>query len=220
MTFNLEKIYSEYHLPGNYVRFYLVGFLLFFIPQTRSVFIAITAPSLLLVYISVFIHHKYQAKKDSWVALFIVIAGFFVEVAGVQTGTIFGYYTYQEGLGIKFFDTPILIGINWLFMVYASHSIVSLFLHNKIVRVFLGALLMVLYDLILEFAAPLMNMWYFEDGYPPVINFIAWYALGLFFLVLVEYFGIKTNNKPARALFIIQLLFFAIIAMVNLIFKI
>jgi len=43
-------------------------------------------------------HEKWDGKFIAAIAI-VAVAGFFVEVAGVQTGIIFGEYTYGKTLG-------------------------------------------------------------------------------------------------------------------------
>jgi putative membrane protein len=50
----------------------------------------------------------------------VYLAGFFIEVIGVNTGQIFGDYIYGTALGIKLWATPLLIGVNWLILVYST----------------------------------------------------------------------------------------------------
>ena len=48
------------------------------------------------------------------VTLFLLVAvlGFAIEWYGVHTGSPFGFYQYGEGLGIKWKDIPLVIGLN------------------------------------------------------------------------------------------------------------
>ncbi len=206
-----NKFISEKEMPINFVRFYAVGLLLFLLPWTRSIFVTITPYTLLLVFAVVFYFHKKWDFKTIMVFSFIAVASYFLEVAGVSTDKIFGSYVYGSGLGLKIAETPLIIGLNWLFLVYSSHSIVSIRLKNPFLKIITGAALMVLYDIIIEFVAPEMKMWKFSGYYPPVQNFISWFAAAVVFHTIVTFSGIKTNNKPARSLFIIQLSFFVIL---------
>jgi len=126
----------------------------------------------------------------------------------VNKGTLFGRYYYGNALGIKILDTPILIGLNWLILVYCTSAIVNHFAKKKITRIFLGALLMVAYDVLLEYVAPAMDMWSWETRYPGIRNFVMWFLTALVFHVLFQLLDLKIENKPARYLFLIQILFF------------
>ena len=52
---------------------------------------------------------------------------------------------------------------------------------------------MVLYDVIMEQVAPVMDMWKFDDGVPPLRNYISWFLLAVIFHSLVRLAGIKTR---------------------------
>lgn len=207
-------------MPLNFIRFYTVGLALFILPWTRPFFVSITSFSLLLVFFAVFLFHKTWDLKTIIIFAFTVIASFFLEVVGVNTGQIFGEYTYGNGLGLKIAETPVLIGFNWLFLVYASHSIVSQRFRNPVLKIFTGAGLMVLYDFIIELVAPSMYMWTFSTSYPPAQNFIAWFLASVLFHTIFTFSGINTNNKPARSLFVIQFMFFVILSIFIILFLI
>ena len=83
--------------------FYLVGFLGFVIPFTKALFITITPFALLLnTYLLAVYHHKYTFK-DTFLFLLIFLSGYIIELIGVKTGFVFGYYTYGGALGPKLF---------------------------------------------------------------------------------------------------------------------
>jgi len=191
--------------------FYVVGLLLFILPNTRQLFVAITPYTLLLVFILVFYFHQKWDKKSILVFSFIGLASYLLEVVGVNTGQIFGDYAYGSGLGFKIAETPLIIGLNWLFLIYATQSIVSLRFRNPYLKILTGALLMVLYDIVIEFVAPEMRMWKFTGLYPPVQNYVSWFVASVFLHTLVTFSGINTNNKSARSLFVIQLAFFILL---------
>lgn len=209
----------EKSMPMMFVRFYAVGLLLFFIPYTRGLFVSITSLSLLLVIAAVFVFHRtWNPRTIGWFA-FIVVSSFFLEMAGVQTGKIFGSYSYDSGLAPLVNGTPLIIGFNWLFLVYASHDIVSRWGKlNPILRVIAGSLLMIGYDLVLEWVAPFMRMWQFDSGFAPLRNFLVWLGVAIFYHAGFELLGIRSDNLPARALFVLQLCFFGIIGLFSKMF--
>ena len=77
---------------------------------------------------------------------------------------------------------------------------------------------MVGYDSIMELAAPPMQMWHFDRFYPPIENFAIWFLGSLVFHTLVVACKIDVENKAARMLFGIQILFFGLIAVFSLLF--
>lgn len=214
----LHKLVSADELPKNFIRFYGVGLVLFMLPLTRPLFVHITALSILLVLIAVFYHHKKWNFKTICLFVLVAVSSFLIEAIGVASGQLFGNYQYDSGLGIKLFHTPLIIGVNWLFLVYASNSIATRITHNALSKILLGASLMVVYDLVMELAAPPMNMWHFDSFYPPMENFIMWFVMSCIFHTLFVIFKIDTSNTPARALFWIQMMFFMIISLYSILF--
>jgi len=205
-------------MPVNFVWFYSVGFVLFVLPATRGFFNAITAFTLLMVIGIVFyFHKKWNTKTICWFA-FIIISSFLIEMTGVSTGKLFGTYQYDSSLGLKLYETPLIIGLNWLFLVYATHDIAGKITRKSWFKILLGAGLMVFYDLVLELVAPVMLMWHFNTFYPPLLNFASWFVAAAIFHTVFVYAKIRFDNRPARKLFWIQMGFFALISLYRLIF--
>lgn len=202
-------------LPITFIVFYSVGLALYLTPPTHNLFIQITPYTLVLVAVAIFSHHKEWSPKAISVLAGIFLLSFITEVIGVATGKLFGTYVYGEGLGFKIADVPLIIGLNWTFLTYASNSIVSKYTSKNIPVIVGAALLMVLYDILLEKVAPLMDMWSFSRNDPPVSNYVVWFLMALVFNWAVQKFNIDTQNRPARWLFFIQIGFFVIIAIYN-----
>lgn len=213
------NFYPKNNLPVTEVKkfiliFYSVGFLGFLIPWSRNFFVAITPFALLLSIYLLAIYHSKYSKRD--IIMFIVVAtlGFFIEVIGVNTGFIFGNYSYGGALGIKLFETPLLIALNWLFLTYTACAI-SEKISNKItIQILIAPSLMLLYDLILEQLAPFMDMWNWKDSVVPLKNYIAWWVIGFLFVTLIKFSKIETKNPLAVILFISQFVFFALLYLV------
>jgi len=120
------------------VIFYVVGIAGFTIPFLQPVFKVITPLALLLgVYLLAIYHGKFSVK--SLIIFFTVfLTGLLVEVIGVNTGLIFGEYTYGKTLGPKIWNTPLMIGVNWLFLVYAIASITEKLKAPAIVQILIS----------------------------------------------------------------------------------
>jgi len=154
-------------------------------------------------------HHqtKYDAKTII-VFSFIYVAGLCIEIIGVKTGKVFGIYHYGSSLGPKIFGTPLIIGLNWLFLVYASASLVEKFKIPDLFKSFLSAALMVVYDIVTEQVAGTLDIWHWENQSIPLQNYVAWFGLALIFVITLKIFRIKTTNPVAFLLFISQFLLF------------
>ena len=209
---------AQSKLADFFIQFYLVGLLLFIFPYTRNLFIFLIPFSLLLVAGAVFLWYPKKirgtCRPDAGTAfwfLIIYISSLSLEIAGVRTGEIFGSYSYGEGLGWKVCGTPLIIGLNWLMLIYAAYDIALRTIPRVIPRILFAALLMTLYDIVLEWAAPAMKMWTFHDGYPGWKNFAAWFIASALYAAGFWALRIRPYNPPARTLFLIQILFFILI---------
>lgn len=196
--------------------FFIVGIIGFTIPFTSDFFIHLTPLALLLSVTALVLFHKPVSHKKILIPFLpIFITSFIIEVAGVQSGLIFGSYTYGKGLGIKLLDTPLLIGINWLFLVYCTVIIADKFRVSNMIKIISASLIMIIYDVILEQMAPRFDMWSFEGGFAPVRNYISWFIISLLFHILIRVSGIKWENRLAAFVFFLQLIFFMILIFIN-----
>ncbi len=143
----------------------------------------------------------------------IFIFSFLVEAIGVKTGLIFGEYIYGNGLGLKLFETPLMIGLNWLMLIYCTQIIAERISEDQTIRLFFAPFLMVIYDLVLEQAAPLLGMWSWAGGKIPVQNYVAWYLLAFLFHLLLQKTKTEFSNKLAIPVFVIQFLFFVVLVL-------
>lgn len=205
-------------MPAYFLRFYGVGLLLFCIPFTHRLFIVLIPASLLLVIGTAFYFHRSWSPATIGWFFFIILSSFLLEMMGISTGKVFGHYQYGLGLGWQIKGTPPLIGINWLFLVYASNGLAGRIVRNVWVKIVLAAPIMICYDLIVELVAPGMQMWRLTTAYPPASNFIAWFAAGLVFHTGFAIFRIDSRNYTAGMLFLIQMLFFICIILYQLLF--
>lgn len=202
-------------VPGALVRFYLVGLALFALQWTRPLFVAMITPSLLLALIFVLSFHRpWNVRTAAWFA-FVAVSAFALEWVGVRSDVLFGPYRYGPGLAPLVGGTPLIIGCNWLLLVYCSHALV-IPLRTASLRVLAGSLVMVAYDLAAEWAAPAMQMWHFRTGYPPLRNFVVWFAAAMVYHAGFELFRIPTRNPAARFLFLAQTAFFLAVGVIAL----
>ena len=176
-------------------------------------FVLLTPINLLLSLGLVFWTHPSEYSPLWKLATISFITGILVEIAGVQTGLIFGDYQYGPVLGPKIWGTPLMIGVNWAMLVYCAGSAVNHFIPdvNIWIKAAFGAMLMTLLDVLIEPVAMNLNFWNWEENIIPLQNYIAWFFVAL--PLLAAYFKLlgKTSNKVAILLFILQFLFFGIL---------
>ncbi len=197
--------YSIYFL----ILFYTVGIIGFIIPETHPFFKELTPFALLLsTGFLVWFHQPSFNLKTILVFAAIFVVSFFAEMAGVQTGLVFGEYIYGDSLGIKTMGTPLMIGLNWVMLIYATKIIADKISNSATWQLFLAPSLMVVYDLILEQAAPCLEMWDWAGGVVPLQNYIAWFVLAFLFHSIIKLTKLEFKNPIATSVFIIQFFFF------------
>ena len=195
------------------ILFYIVGFIGFLIPQTNHFFKTITPLALLLNTYLLAVYHEKYTKKGLLIFAIIYLLGFLIEVAGVQTGKIFGIYSYGNSLGPKLWSTPLMIGVNWLFLTYTAVSISNKFSLKPWLTIIVAPALMLIYDLVLEQVAPKLNMWSWSNEDIPMQNYLAWYIIAFIFVVAIKALKIKVENKLATILFLCQFIFFVLLTL-------
>ena len=196
--------------------YYLVGIIGLTQDITFNLFKALVPFTLLCSVYFLWLFHENPDTRAYLSFLAIFILGFAIEAAGVNTGVIFGHYAYGRTLGLKLLETPIIIGINWLILIYSVWVLTGKFIHGKWLQYFVSALFMVLYDFVLEPVAIRLDMWQWEGEVVPIQNYIAWFAISFIFLMILDLTIKQIRNKIATALFIVQFLFFTAL---NIIYK-
>lgn len=209
---------AETRMPQIFARFYAIGLLLWLLPPTRALFVAITPLTLLCTTAAVFLFHRtWNRRTVVWFAL-VVVSAFLLEWRGVHDARIFGPYAYGPGLAPLVDGTPLIIGLNWLWLVYASHDLAERLARNPVWRIVAGSLLMIAYDAAMEWAAPAMRMWQFDGAYAPLRNFAVWFVVAVVYHTGFEVLAIRSDNRPARALFGIQFAFLLAIGLLSQLF--
>ena len=194
------------------VIFYCVGIVGFMFPLTNALFVKLIPLALLLSFILLlFFHDTEITKKTLFAFAAIFISAFVVESVGVNTGIIFGQYSYGSGLGLKLFETPLIIGINWLFLVYTSAVVVNRIDTTDLFKIVLASGIMIVYDVVLEQMAPKLDMWYWCNDVIPLQNYIAWLILALLFHTLLKIGCVNIKNRIATLLLVCQFLFFVVL---------
>jgi putative membrane protein len=191
--------------------FYTVGIAGFLVPQTRQLFMLLIPVSLLVNLFMLFLFHSTFNLKHLFFFLGIVVFTFLVEALGVNTGVLFGEYQYGNSLSVKLFDTPLIIGFNWLMLVYV---VVQLMRGNQFLRKYMivaGAVVMTAYDFLMEPVAIKTDMWSWIDGVIPMQNYVAWFLVSAIVIAVFELFALRTDNKIAGRIFILQFIFFTLL---------
>ena len=205
------------------IRLIMIAFIIFFsvgiaglaIEATRTLFISLTPLALLLSVAAIAAFHRpVMPVRESLVFAIIFLSGFLIEAFGTNTGKIFGHYTYLEGLGPGIFNTPLLIGVNWVVLVYCTAAITERIPANSFLRIPTASTMMVAYDVIMEIVAPEMRMWEFANLSVPLKNYAAWFTLSFAFHSLLKICRIRITNRIAPFIFFVQASFFIILVII------
>ncbi|MFO7864407.1 MAG: carotenoid biosynthesis protein [Salinivirgaceae bacterium] len=218
MTNKLQIQIPEKELVRSVISVYLVGLVGFLIPYSHDFFVALTPLTLLFSLVVLLLAvRKSLTPKSAIVFIAIYLLGFFIEAIGVNTGWPFGEYAYGSVLGIKWLQTPLFIGVNWLLLVLASHLIAAHRAPNRWLIPFIGATLMLIFDVALEPFAINTGMWVWSAASVPIANYIAWWliAFAMHWILLLKPYS--TGYRVGYAVFLAQIVFFMILNMVNLI---
>ena len=216
MELLLKSLFRDkFHTIFVVILFYSVGVAGIALPYTRPFFVVLIPLALLLSFALIAVlHNLSESKSEVIVLVLIFVLSYLIEVAGVNTKAVFGSYIYGDALGLKLFGTPLLIGINWVMLVYCSASILEMTRWPVPIQILLASLMMVLYDVVLERVAPLLDMWSWEGDSIPGQNFLAWFVVATGFHVLMKWRKVRTINPVAPAIFICQIIFFIVILIV------
>lgn len=167
--------------------------------------------------VSLIIVVAFQQKYDAWFfayAVIVFVAGFLIEWLGVTTEKVFGSYFYGNNLGLKLFEVPLIIGVNWLLLSYGSCNLTQLLLGNKAsiwFKILLASLTMVAADLLIEQVCQRLDFWYWKNNTVPLQNYVVWFIVASAFNAI--YFSAKSLavNKVVIGLYVFQVVFFALL---------
>lgn len=161
---------------------YAVGLAGHLIEALRPLMFFLT-PAVLIISGIIILLEPLREKKwhiITWLAAAGIIT-FFLEVAGVATGKIFGFYTYGTVLGSPLLGVPPVIGFNWVIVTYSGIHAARHITEQKNLYVPLAALFVLLFDIILEPVAVAFGYWQWSDGTIPMQNYTAWFIIALAF---------------------------------------
>ena len=194
--------------------FYVSGIIGILTNNKTIDFLSLTPLNLIVNGLLFFINHEKGTKKQWVVFIFVAFFGFFIEVVGVNTGLIFGNYSYQTTLGWKLFETPLIIGVNWMLLTGAAVFSVESKIKSKIVIALFSAFLLLALDILIEPVAMQYDFWTWDQNIVPLKNYVAWFGISFFLCYLLTYFKGESKNNLAPYLLILQFVFFGIFNLV------
>ena len=188
--------------------FYFFGTLGIGIEESQNFFLPLTPLNLLLTLFIFFKINGDFSKRFLTLSAIIFLIGFSIEAVGTATGILFGSYYYGEVFGWKVFNTPLLIGVNWLFLSLSSHGVVQHFTKKPFWLIVLPSLLMTGLDFLIEPVAIQLKFWSWENNIIPFQNYLMWFLTSSVIHGIICLYRPKINAKISYVIIIAQLVFF------------
>ena len=205
-----EKYFSFYYISILIIWIFHISGLLGILYGDSKWFISATPLNLIISLVLLLMNSK-DSNKTIMIACIAFIVGMFTEILGVNYGLIFGSYIYGEVLGPKFLGVPILIGYNWAMVLITTASIAQKVSQNFYSRIFIGIVLMLFLDLLLEQVAPILDFWIFDSGTAPLQNYLGWASVSLILHYIYHKLKIELNNNFSNHLYFLQFFFFLLL---------
>ncbi len=173
----------------------------------ETMLIQLTLLALSLVSLLELGRSDHRAAVFAW-SFVSTILTLIIEIVGVKTGYPFGSYYYTSRLGVSISGVPILISLAWLTSLTCANAWSTWLTKNPLHQLIVTALLIVLFDLVLEPAAFKLNLWRF-DGPPPFQNYLSWSIVAVFLSAPVLFRAPEVFNRPIlRHIFLAQIAYF------------
>jgi putative membrane protein len=200
---------KKYALPF-FVIMYTVGIAGHLIPSSLPLMLDLTPYTLLLTG-SVLLWSAGNSRSLFIWAGAVYLSTFALEVLGVKTGLIFGNYRYGDVLGFRLFDVPLIIGFNWVLVIWGSAELAERYLKNKHLAAFTAGIIAALFDVLLEPVAIRLGYWGWEGNTVPIYNYFSWFCIAYLSAILyIRYVKEEENYLPVWYL-LIQSLFFILL---------
>ena len=179
----------------------------------RAQWLPLTPLLLLITAALLFQHHPVWSKSFVYFCAIAWLLSFLLEVLGVQTGHIFGTYRYGTHLGWCVGGVPLLIGLNWLMLVYAVGNMLAPLPSSSTLKSVLGAALLVVLDGLMEPVAWQVGFWAWDSTQVPWQNYATWYLLAGALLQLFYATHTPPHNPFGVVVYTILLTFFGILGL-------
>lgn len=194
------------------VMFHLVGLTGFLVPSTISVFLKLVPFHLLLMVFLLIVSHRDKSNSFWFFVAVTYLLGVIVEMVGTNTGIIFGEYTYGSTLGYKLSGTPLLIGVNWVILIYSIGTMLSMLSKSRtVIKCLGGATIMVFLDILIEPVAIAFDYWTWTGGMIPLQNYVAWFVFSFVLFLLFYRMNFEKKNSAAIIMVLTQTVFFIVL---------
>jgi len=188
---------------------YTVGIISHGLDSLYQLMLFITPGSLLLFGLLAFLPYALRfSTREGGFFLFTFAVTLALEIIGVKTGLIFGEYLYGPTLGWQLGGVPLIIGFNWVIVIFGSHALTQRLFTKAWQRIPATGILAFFFDYLLEPIAIRLDYWQWAGGDIPVQNYIAWGLIASFIALGLEFFPVKTSKKLIISYVFLQVYFF------------
>lgn len=152
-----------------------------------------------------------------WTWAAAILGGLGVEIIGVQTGVLFGTYSYGNALGPMVAGVPLILGVLWwVSLLGCGHWTDRLMrwrawsdrgFAGTALRAALAATLMTLFDSMIEPVAIQAGWWAWEGVEVPWLNYGTWWAVSFLFYLLPRKSGENIGPGLLVAIFVFFFVF-------------
>lgn len=133
-------------------------------------------------------------EERHWTWMVAIGGGIAVEIVGVQTGYLFGTYSYGTALGPMIAGVPLILGALWWISLMGCGWWTDRFMKRlqwgservpgKLARAAIGASLMTVFDSLIEPVAIQAGWWGWEGVEVPWFNYASWWGVSFLFYLL------------------------------------
>lgn len=190
------------------ILWYSAGIFGFLIPAVKAYFQQLTPVGMVLAAFVLLLFHEPKNLKSALAFTGIILITFLAEMIGVNTQRLFGHYMYGPALGPQLWNTPLVIGLNWLVLVYCF-SVLLKNINRHWYYPLVGAAAMTAFDFLMEPVANATGMWSWEGGVIPLKNYTDWFLLSALLFLVMRMFKVECNNRFAGLILLMQVVFFA-----------
>lgn len=178
-------------------------------PGTRELMLWLT-PFTLFITMGVVFYSLIGESNNKLIVWFFLtyVLTFILEVIGVKTGLIFGNYIYGSTLGLKVLSVPLIIGLNWVFVILGGISIAQKVTSDKNLSALITAMVAVVFDLILEPVAIKLDYWTWQNDNIPLQNYMAWFVISFFFAWIFNRMNLNLKTDLPKIYLAVQTVFF------------
>ncbi|UCH05292.1 MAG: carotenoid biosynthesis protein, partial [Candidatus Thorarchaeota archaeon] len=126
-----------------------------------------------------------------------------IEAIGISTGLPYGGFHYSDEMGFKILGlVPWSVSFAFAPLIIGSAAITNRQIEDARLALPASALLLVMFDLILDPAAVVLNIWVWDVPGPyygiPISNYTGWFLTGLVAAVLLHLMLMETPMRTVR----------------------